>query len=370
MLETDDREIRRFEVSKDQLLPLRPLVALTMLLVLAAVSVGAQGQATQGNKSGAATKWTPARTADGHPDLQGIWTNNTATPFERPKELAGREYLTDAEVATLQKIAGELFNGETDAAFGDAVFTAAWTAVQGKTADIKAANGFDTVTGNYNQFWLVDRSFDNRTSVVTTPDGRIPPLTPEAQKRMAEAAEYRKLHPADGPEDFPLGHRCVNFGVPKLGAGYNSYHQIFQTPTHVAMFSEMAHDTRIIPLDGRPHLDTRVRQWNGDSRGRWEGDTLVVETRNFSPKSEFRAARENLRLTERFTRVAPDTLEYDVTVDDPSTWTKPWGAKLLLKRSEEPIFEYACHEGNEGLPGALSGYRAQEKAEAAAKGSK
>jgi hypothetical protein len=129
----------------------------------------------------------------------------------------------------------------------------------------------------------------------------------------------------------------------------------------------MAHDARIIPLDGRPHVDSRVRQWNGDARGRWEGDTLVVETTNFSPKSEFRAARENLRLVERFTRVDADTLKYEVTVDDPTTWTKPWGAMILMKRSVEPIFEYACHEGNEGLPGALSGYRALEKAEATAK---
>lgn len=353
----------------DRWLPLQPVVALSTVLLLAAVSLGAQGQpAGPAKKTGAAKAWVPFRTPDGHPDLQGIWTNNSATPFERPKELAGREYLTDAEVATLQKISAELFNGETDAAFGDAVFTAVWTAAQGKTADIKAANGFDVVTGNYNQFWLVDRSFDNRTSVVTTPDGRIPALTPEAQKRQAEATEYRKLHPADGPENLPLGHRCVNFGVPKVGAGYNSYHQIFQTPTHVAVLSEMAHDARIIPLDGRPHVDSRLRQWNGDARGRWEGDTLVVETTNFSPKSEFRAARENLHLTERFTRVNADTLKYDVTVDDPTTWTKPWGAMFLLKRSTEPLFEYACHEGNEGLPGALSGHRAVEKAEAAAEG--
>jgi hypothetical protein len=351
-------------VQNNRSLTSRPAVAVSTLLALTAVSLGAQGQPVAGaKKSGAASTWTAPRTPDGRPDLQGIWTNNTATPFERPKELAGREFLTDEEVARLQRVAGELFNGESDAAFGDAVFTSVWTAAQGKEADIKAANGFDTVTGNYNQFWLVDRTFDNRTSVVTTPDGRIPPLTPEAQKRLAAAAEYRKLHPADGPEDLPLGHRCVNFGVPKLGAGYNSYHQIFQTPTHVAVLSEMAHDARIIPVDGRPHAPSQLRQWNGDARGRWDGDTLVVETTNFSPKSEFRAARENLRLTERFTRVSEDTLKYDVTVDDPTTWTKPWTAMLLLKRSTEPIFEYACHEGNEGLAGALSGHRAEEKAQ-------
>ena len=352
----------------DRWFPLRPAIAISTVLVVGAVSLGAQGQPAAPKKSTVAARtWTPSRTPDGHPDLQGIWTNNTATPFERPKELAGREYLTESEVVTLQKIAAELFNGDTDAGFGDAVFTAAWTAAQGKTADIKAANGFDVVTGNYNQFWLVDRTFDNRTSVVTMPDGRIPPLTPAAQKRQAEASEYRKLHPADGPEDLPLGHRCVNFGVPKVGAGYNSVHQIFQTPTHVAVLSEMAHDARIIPLDGRPHVNSRVPQWNGDARGHWEGDTLVVDTTNFSPKSEFRAAREHLHLTERFTRVSHDTLKYEVTVDDPATWTKPWTAMLPLKLSKDPIFEYACHEGNEGLSGALSGYRAQEKAEATVK---
>jgi hypothetical protein len=359
-------KIGRLDVQTNRLLAVRPIVALSVLAL--ATTLGAQGQpGGQAKKVSTAKAWAPTRLADGHPDLQGIWSNNAATPFERPKELAGREFLTEAEVAKLQKIAGELFNGETDAAFGDAVFTSAWTAAQGKTADIKAINGFDTVTGNYNQFWLVNRSFDNRTSVVTTPDGRIPPLTPAAQKRMADAAAYGKLHPADGPEDLPLSHRCANFGVPKVGAGYNSNHQIFQTPTHVAMLSEMAHDARVIPLDGSPHVASNVRQWNGDARGRWEGDTLVVDTTNFSPKSEFRAARENLHLTERFTRVDADTLKYDVTIDDPSTWTKPWGATLMLKKSSEPMFEYACHEGNEGLAGALSGYRAQEKAEAAAK---
>src|SRR5439155_12489882 len=146
-----------------------------------------------------------------------------------------RQSLTDAEVAALQKSANELFNGDTDAAFGDAVFKSALAKSQGKDADIKALNGFDTVTGNYNQFWLVDRSFDNRTSVVTTPDGKIPPTTEEAKKRQQLAADYRKAHPADGPEDLPLGHRCVNFGVPKIGAGYNSYHQIVQSPGVVAI---------------------------------------------------------------------------------------------------------------------------------------
>jgi len=300
----------------------------------------------------------------------GVWANNSAAPFERPKEVGDRPFLTDAEVAALQKSANELFNGDTDAAFGDAVFKSAFVKSQGKEADIKALNGFDTVTGNYNQFWLVDRSFDNRTSVVTTPDGKIPALTEEAKKRQELAAEYRKQHPADGPEDLPLGHRCVNFGVPKIGAGYNSYHQIVQAQGVVAIFSEMAHDVRIIPIDARPHVGESLRQWNGDARGHWDGNTLVVETTNFSSKSSFRGSSDKFHLIERFTRVAPDTLNYEIEVSDPTTWTKSWTAMIPMKQSHEAIFEYACHEGNEGLPGALSGQRAQEREiEAARKGS-
>ena len=149
-------------------------------------------------------------------------------------------------------------------------------------------------------------------------------MTPEAQKRRAAEIEHPRAHAFEDPEVFPLGERCVNFGIPRLQAGYNSYLQIVQSPGYVMIMNEMAHDARIIPLDGRPHLDSRIRVWNGDSRGRWEGDTLVVDTTNFSPKSEFMGAHENLHLTERFTRVGPDILNYEFTVDDPTTWTAPW----------------------------------------------
>jgi hypothetical protein len=336
----------------------------TLAVIMAVAPLA--GQAPAAKKAPATKTYTAPRLPDGHPDLMGIWANNSAAPFERPKEVGDRQFLTDAEVAALSKAAAELFNGDTDAAFGDAVFKSAFVKSQGKDADIKAINGFDTVTGNYNQFWLVDRSFDNRTSVVTTPDGRIPPVTDEAKKRSAAAAEYRKAHPADGPEDLPLGHRCVNFGLPKIGAGYNSYHQIVQSAGVVGIFSEMAHDIRIIPTDGRAHVGQTLRQWNGDSRGRWEGDTLVVETTNFSPKSQFRGSSDNLHLVERFTRVAPDTLNYEIEVSDPTTWTKSWTAMIPMKSSKEAIYEYACHEGNEGLPGALSGQRTQDKLDEAA----
>jgi hypothetical protein len=337
------------------------LVVGSSLVATTAVTVTGQGKAAA--KSAASTaKWTAPRTVDGQPDLQGVWANNNATPLERPKQWAGREYLTDEELAQLKQVADEIVANDGDAQFGDGLVLAA-------LEKIKKPGSYDPGTGNYNQFWLVERDFeDRRTSlVIDPPDGRIPALTPEAQKRRAAAIEYRKAHPADGPEDRPAGERCVNFGVPKLGAGYNSYYQVFQSKNHVVILSEMAHDARIIPLDGRPHVDKSIRQWNGDARGRWEGDTLVVETSNFSPKSEFRESTDKLHLVERFTRTGPETLRYEVTITDPTTWTKPWTVSIPLKSRKEAIYEYACHEGNEGMFGILSGHRADEKAEEARK---
>jgi hypothetical protein len=354
---------------------LASLGVLAIAVAVAGVSVAGQtpSPAAKAKTTVRAKAWTPPRTPDGQPDLQGVWANNNATPLERPPELAGRPFLTDEELAAMKKKAAELFNGDSDAGFGDAVFKAALASAEGKSTDIKKINGFDVVTGNYNQFWLVDREFDNRTSMITDPpDGKLPPLTPEAQKRQAAAAEARKLHPADGPEDLPLGHRCITFGAPRIEAGYNSYIQIFQTRDHVAIAMETIHDARIIPLDGRPHLPQNIRQWLGDPRGHWEGDTLVVDTTNYSPQSNFRGSHENLHAVERFTRDGPTTIKYEVTFDDPTTWTKPWTVMIPLKLSNEHIYEYACHEGNEGLAGALAGARAQERAaaEAAKKGSR
>jgi hypothetical protein len=292
---------------------------------------------------------------DGQPDLQGVWANNNATPLERPAALAGRALLTDAEVAALKAKAAELFSGDGDAAFGDDVFLAVLSGV-------KKFGSSDTTTGNYNQFWIVDRDFDNRTSLITDPpDGRLPPMTPEAQKRRASLQLDRAQRGSDGPEDRTLSERCITFGAPRLGAAYNSYFQIFQTRDHVAILMETIHDARIIPLDGRPHVGQNVRQWHGDSVGRWEGDTLVVETTNYSPKSDFRGARENLHIVERFTRVSPGRIDYEVVVNDPTTWTRPWTAMIPLKLTQEEIYEFACHEGNEGMVGILAGARAQEK---------
>jgi hypothetical protein len=228
---------------------------------------------------------------------------------------------------------------------------------------IAKPGSYDPGTGNYNQFWVVERDWhDRRTSLITDPaDGKIPAMTPEAQQRRAAEIAHRKAHAFEDPEVFPLGERCVNFGVPRVQAGYNSYVQIVQAPGYVTIMNEMAHDARIVPLDGRPHLDPGIRVWNGDSRGHWEGDTLVVDTTNFSAKSEFMGSHENLHLTERFTRASRDILNYEFTVDDPTTWTAKWTAMIPLRLKNELIYEYACHEGNEAIPDMLRGHRFEER---------
>jgi hypothetical protein len=329
-----------------------------VLRSLAGLSLAASIAALAGVTVTGQTSWTVPRTPDGRPDLQGNWTNNSVTPLQRPKAWAGKTTLNDADLAQLKKLVVEVTEDGGDAQFGDSV-------IENALAGIKNAPSSDKLTGNYNQFWLVERTVeDRRTSLLTDPaDGRLPPLTQAAQDRQAAAAATasrgRKL---DNPEDRGVGERCVNFGVPKLGAGYNSYYQIVQTPTHVVFMSEMAHDARIIPLDNRPHLPASMQLWNGDPRGRWEGDTLVVESTNFSPKSEFRGSRENLRLVERFTRVGPDTLNYEFTVSDPTVWTKSWTAMIPLKRTDDLIYEYACHEGNyRSMEGSLKGTRILEQ---------
>ncbi len=333
-----------------------------LVVVIAVVSLAAVPVAGQVSSAAAKTKvavaaraWTPPRTPDGQPDLQGVWANNTATPLERPKALAGKAFLTDQELAALKQRASKLFSGDGDAAFGDSVFEAA-------LADAQKFSSRDVQTGDYNQFWLVDREWDHRTSlVVDPPDGRIPPLTPDAQKRRATAAAARG-RPAEGPEDRSLSERCITFGAPRLGAGYNSYYQIVQAPGYVVMLMETIHDARVIPLDGRPHLSQNTRLWHGDSRGHWEGNTLVVDTTNYSATGGFMGSTENLHVVERFTRVSPGTINYEVTADDPATWTKPWTAMIPLRQSEDQLYEYACHEGNVALMSILAGARAEEKA--------
>ena len=319
-----------------------------LMAVVVAVVVGvAPLVGTQGNG------WTAPRTPDGQPDLQGVWANNNITPLERPEAWAGKAELTDEEVAAL-RIAAANAVGDGDALFGDQLVLAAIEGIE--------ATSYDPTTGNYNQFWIANRDFSNQTSlIIDPPDGQVPDLVPEARERFREAAEYGRAHPADSYTDRPLSERCVTYGVPRLGAGYNSYYQVFQSKDYVVILHEMNHDARVIPLIGLPHVDDDVRQLHGDSRGHWEDDTLVVETKNFSKVANFRGSSDGLHMIERLTRESPEVLRYEVTLTDSSVWTKPWTVSIPLVYSEEPMFEYACHEGNIGMEGILAGHRAEER---------
>jgi hypothetical protein len=325
-------------------------VHVCLLLVIACVTLAAAG--FQGDRPSSSAYRAP-KTSFGHPDLEGVWSNNSATPLQRPAAWSDKAFLTDAEVEQIQKAARQL-EQDGDALFGDELIN---DALQGKSA----SQSHDTQTGNYNGFWLPERDFERRTSlIIDPPDGRIPPETAAAQKRRADLAEQRRLHPADGPESRGLTERCITFGVPRFQAAYSSVYEIVQSPTHVVFNMETIHDARVISIDGRPHLSERIPQWLGDSRGRWEGDTLVVDTKGFSPKSSFLGSSNGLHLVERFARIGADTLQYDVTMSDPTTWTRPWTARIHFKRTNEPLLEYACHEGNLGMFGILSGARKME----------
>jgi hypothetical protein len=323
-------------------------------IVLAATPALAQTRAAAKPAAVASKSGTTPRTPDGVPDLQGVWTNLTDTPFERPKELGTKEFFTPQEIAERQKreeeqAAKRLEGRQTE---------------PGTVADVH----YDLA-----QFGL-DRSQSKvapslRTSLVVGPEGRIPPQLPETQKRNADRAAYNRAHQWDGPDSRPLGERCIlwpNEGPPMTAAGYNSNLQIVQGPGYVAILQEMIHDTRIIPTDGRPHVSSNVRQLMGNSRGHWEGDTLVVETTNFTGRTNFRGSSENLKVIERFTRTADDAITYQFTVSDPATWDKPWSAEIPMTRVNGLIYEYACQEGNYGMRNNLSGQRAAEK-EAAGK---
>jgi hypothetical protein len=325
---------------------------------IACLGLGMSAQAPA-PRAAAAGSYNVPRNAFGQPDLEGVWTNDSITPLQRPAAWADKTTLTDAEVEQLKEASRQL-EESGDALFGDELVL---DALAGKQ---KPAS-HDTQTGNYNGFWLPSRDIDHRTSlIIDPPSGRIPAETPQATARRAALAEQRKLRPADGPESRGLTERCITFGVPRFQAAYSSVYQIVQAPTTVVFSMETIHDARVIPLDTRQHLRESMPQWHGNSRGRWEGDTLVVETKGFSPKSNMMGSTSGLQLVERFTRVADDILQYDATLSDPGTWTRPWTARLLFKRTNEPLLEYACHEGNHGLAGILSGARKQE-AEAARK---
>jgi hypothetical protein len=321
------------------------------LLILAATP--AFGQSAPSENS-----WTMPRTPDAHPDLQGIWTNKTVTPLERPTALGNKAFFTPEEAKAFTQDTLE------------------------KNDKDQRGGGVRDVLHAYNAFWWDSGTKvlrNMRTSIITDPpDGRIPPLTPRRQAQLQEQALAVKvrcerpgcaiansgqLSPADKPEDLDVMTRCISFGtvVPMLPSAYNNDYQIVQGPGVVAIDTEMVHDVRRIPTDGSPHLPANVRAWIGDPRGHWEGDTLVVDSTNFNGETRVRGADENLHLIERFTRVGPDTLLYQFTVDDPTAFTKPWSGEIPMGKTDGLLYEYACHEGNIGMKDIIAAAKADEK---------
>jgi hypothetical protein len=331
-----------------------PGVAVATAVALAAtISLSGQTQSTTkpttakaAPASAAGRAYKAPRTPDGQPDLQGFWTNSTYVPLERPNNVT-KEFYTPEEAEAAIKAAAAREATQTE---------------PGTTADVHY---------DFSQFGL-DRSqskfaINLRTSLIVDPaDGKMPPLNAQGQKRAQERAAARKAAggPYDAVENMPIGSRCIimgGAGPPLMNAGYNANYQIVQSPGYVMILTEMIHDVRIIPLDNRPQAPSQVRQWVGLSRGRWEGDTLVVETTNFNGKNPFRGASENMKVIERFTRTADDTIQYRFTIEDPATWDRSWTAEAPLAKTEGPIFEFACHETNYGVANILAGARADEK---------
>jgi hypothetical protein len=331
--------------------PRRRLVATAFAVALVPLlSLAVSGQARNAPATAGAATGGTFRTPDGHPDLQGYWTNDTYTPLERPAEAGGKEFFTPEEaMAFLKSRTDRLINqSRTDVHYDDALWQAENYAKQAHM----------------------------RTSLVTDPpDGKLPPLTPGGQKLLAARNAVRASGPADSAQVRTLAERCItwgNVGPPMMPPTYNANLQIIQTRDHVLIRHEMMHDVRVIPLDGRPHPARSVQMLAGDARGRWEGDTLVVDTTNFTNNTNFRGtpqstrqdifATESLHVVERFTRVDANTIRYQFTVEDPAVWTKSWSGEMPLRPFEGPIYEYACHEGNYGLPNILRAARVQEAA--------
>lgn len=307
------------------------------ILLCSVVVIGQSSSVASETESPAATPW-------GDPDLQGVWTHGTITPLERPEEYGDRQLLTAEEVAAL--------NHASDTRADQR---------EGLTREQDVALA-------YNQFWW-DRGISiGRTSLITDPtNGRLPPRLPEAERRATSAEAERRQGirrgrlPAPGPEDMDLGDRCLVYRpVPITSSGYNNNVQIAQSPGYVAILQEQIHEVRIIPLDGRPQLSSSVNQWLGVSRGHWEGDTLVVETTNFRDDAEYLGSSSNRHVEERLTRMSDGTIRYTFTVTDPTVWTRSWTGMVPWRKTEGPIYEYACHEGNLGMIGILTGSRAKE----------
>ena len=334
----------------------RVLVSVSAVAVLVAlVSSGAAPAAAQ--TAVPSTVW-------GHPDLQGVWDFRTITPLQRPEGLAEQEFLTEEEAANLEQ---EAVDRNTRLLNQPARRTEVTESVD---------RGVDGAPGFYNNFWLdtgTNTVGTRRTSlIIDPPNGRLPAVTASGQRRADARRTYQLDHPADSWLDFDLGDRCLlglNAGPPIMPGAYNQNVQVFQTPDHVMLLTEMVHTVRVVPLDGRPPLSDDIRQWSGDARGHWEGDTLVVETSHFVGDRRWTSSNpmgalgssENLQLVERFTRIDADTLEYEFTVTDPDVWTRPWTVSIPMRRTDAPLYEYACHEGNYSLPNMLAGERAAEK---------
>ena len=319
-------------------------------VIVAAVSLTAQSPKPE------AGKWTATRTPDGHPDLQGIWTTHTFTPLVRPARYAGQEFLTEKEAAELSTL---LTQDEVDP-LAAGMF--------GASDEERRKRVVQTDPTHYdNALWLstpdVKPLSSNRTSLIyDPPDGKIPPVTPEARQRVAA---NRAAAGFDSYETRPLQERCIMWtheGPPMMPPPYNDVLQIIQTPGYVLVIREVETQPRLIPTDGGPHVSDNIRRWGGDSRGRWEGDTLVVDTTNFTDRTAFQGSSSALHVVERFKRVSADKIIYQFTVDDPNTWTRPWSAEIPMTATKGPLYEYACHEGNYGLEGILRGARVKEKA--------
>ena len=330
------------------------LAALGVVMLLAPTSAAGQALSPVAKTTTVRKTWTPARTADGQPDLQGVWTNNTVTPLERSKGLAGKEFYTGAELQALAKQERERLSQIED----EGQPPANHSGVEGAPAD--------DVHYDFSQFGL-DRgqaklAWNRRTSIIVGPEGTIPPVTPEARTRIAEIRAKAKGHEFDGPENLTLGARCLARPnvAPLLPSAYNSNLQIVQGTGYVAIETEMIHDVRIIPTDGRPHIPKSIHQWYGDSVGHWEGNTLVIDTTNFTDLSPFRGA-QNLHMIERLARANEDTILYQFTVEDPGMWAKPWSGELPITKIDGQLYEYACHEANYPLANTLRGARVAEE---------
>ena len=334
---------------------IRLLAACIVLLAAAGIVTGVPAQAQTDSP----------RTPWGDPDLQGMWDHRTITPLQRPEELGDREFLTEEEAASLEQAVVDrdqyLLTRPPE------------TVTAGGSVDRRA----DGTPGFYNNFWLDTgtRTVDTRRTslVIDPPNGRLPAYSDAGRRKVERDREYQREHPADSWLDFDGTDRCligVNNGPPILPAAYNQNLLVVQNEDWVLLLAEMIHTVRAIPLDGRPALPAHMQQWGGDARGRWEGDTLVVETTNFVPDRLWTTANPmgrlkttgELRLVERFKRIDADTLEYEATINDPGIWRRPWTVSMPMRRSDEAMYEYACHEGNYSMPNMLAGERAREAA--------